>query len=261
MNNKRMVVISDLHAGHEYGLCPPGTHRRDLSSKTGQFEESLWGFYTESLDKLKPIDILLVNGDAIEGKGESSGGVELLTTDRLDQAQLAAGAIAYAEAQKVRIMYGTRRHVGKDEDFESVILDKLKGSGSNVKIGGHGFFLVNGRKVDVKHKVGGSTIPHGRFTPLAKAVMWNKMWAAEGRQPKGEIFIRSHVHFFANCGGFNWVAMSTPALTYNSHFGIRECEGLVDVGMVVFDFNEAGDYTWWPIEGKFAELQVQSESL
>ena len=257
--NKRMVVVSDFHAGHEYGLCPPCSHRRAASSKTGEFEESLWLFYAKAIDQLKPIDILLVNGDCIEGKGESSGGVELLTTDRHDQAEIAAEAIRYTEAEAVRIMYGTRRHVGKEEDFESVIIDKLKSK--NAKIQGHGFFDVNGRKVDVKHKVSGSTIPHGRMTPLAKAVLWNKQWSSEGRQPKGEIFIRSHVHYFAYCGGIGWIAMSTPALTYNSHFGVRECEGLVDVGIVAFDFNEKGDYTWWPIPAEFAELKVKPESL
>jgi hypothetical protein len=99
------------------------------------------------------------------------------------------------------------------------------------------------------------------MTPLAKAVLWNKQWSSEGRQPKGEIFIRSHVHYFAYCGGIGWIAMSTPALTYNSHFGVRECEGLVDVGIVAFDFNEKGDYTWWPIPAEFAELKVKPESL
>lgn len=259
MSDKRVVVISDLHSGHEYGLCPPCSHRRVAGSKEGRFEAALWKFYAAAIDSLRPIDILLVNGDAIEGKGESSGGVELLTTDRHDQAQIAADAVAYADAEKTRFMYGTRRHVGKEEDFERVILDKLKPK--NVDIGGHGFFIVNGRKFDVKHKVGGSSIPHGRLTALAKAVLWNKVWASEGRQPKGEIFLRSHVHYFAYCGGFGWVAMSTPALTYNSHFGVRECEGLVDVGIVVFEVTEKGSYTWWPIPADFAELKVKPEYL
>ena len=259
MSDKRMVVLSDLHAGHEYGLCGPNAYRRAVESRTGQFEASLWEFYAQAIDALRPVDIVLVNGDALEGKGESSGGVELLTTDRHDQAEIAAEAIRYVDAAKVRMMYGTRRHVGKEEDFERVILDKLKPV--NIDIGGHGFFLVNGRVVDVKHKVGSSSIPHGRMTPLAKAALWNKVWAAEGRQPKGEIFIRSHIHYHAYCGGIGWVSMSTPALTYNSHFGVRECEGLVDVGLVVFEFTEKGNYTWWPVAADFAELKVEPESL
>jgi hypothetical protein len=261
--NKRMVVVSDFHAGHEYGLCPPCAHRRAASSKTGKFEDALWKFYARAIDSLKPIDILVVNGDCIEGKGESSGGVELLTPDRHDQAQIAADAIAYAEARTIRILYGTRRHVGKDEDFESVVVDKLKAlKAKDAKIQGHAFFRVNGCGVDVKHKVTSSAIPHGRHTAIARARLWNAMWNAEhGRQPRADILIRSHVHYFGYAGGSSWLGVTTPALTFNSAYGIRECEGLVDVGLLAFDFEPNGQYSWWPILADFAELTVKAESL
>jgi hypothetical protein len=258
MKKKRMVVAADFHSGHEFGLTPPN-YQRSISRATGRFERKLWNWYAKVIDSLKPIDIFILPGDAIEGKGESSGGVELITPDRHEQVRMAAEAIAYAEAPVVRLFYGTRRHVGKEEDFESVLVDSLKNTDTKIK--GHGFFSVNGRSIDIKHKIAGSTIPHGRMTPLAKAVLWNRVWASEERQPKGEIFIRAHVHYFAYCGGTDWVAISCPALTYNSHFGIRNCEGLVNVGLIVFDFDEHGGYSWREIEADFAELKVRAESL
>jgi len=260
--NKRMVVVSDFHSGHEYGLCPPCAHRRSESSKQGKFEDALWKFYAKAIDSLKPIDILIVNGDCIEGKGESSGGVELLTPDRHDQAQIAADAIAYAEARTIRILYGTRRHVGKDEDFESVVVDKLKAlKAKDAKIQGHAFFRVNGCGVDVKHKVTSSAIPHGRHTAIAREHLWNVMWAEHERQPRADILVRSHVHYFDYCGGVNWLGITTPALTYNSHYGVRECSGIVDVGLLSFDFNDQGGYEWSPILATFPELRVRPESL
>jgi hypothetical protein len=255
---KRVVALADLHSGHEYGLCPPFAFR-DASTDAGKFEIALWSWYTQTLDSLKPIDIILGVGDMIDGKGEKSGGVEQITTDRLDQTEMAAQAIAYAQAPVIRLFYGTRYHVGRDEDFEKSLVDKLRPS--DVTIQGHGFFNINNRAFDVKHKVSGSSVPHGRATPLWKAVMWNKMWASEGRQPKGEIFLRAHVHYHAEVSGFGWRAMSLPALTYKSHFGVRECEGLVDVGLVYFDVMEDGSYTWEAIPAPFAELKVEQEVL
>lgn len=258
---KRMVVVSDFHSGHEYGLTPPDYFRSGvgLAAKTGAFERELWKFYTTALDSLKPVYLLVVNGDAIEGKGERSGGVELITSDRHIQVRMAAEAIKYADAENVRITYGTKAHVGKEEDFEAVFRDIFKDR--HVALHGHDFFSVNGVKVDVKHKVGASTIPHGRLTPLAKARLWNVVWNSEHeRQPKADIIIRSHVHNFNYCGAGDWLAMSTPALTYNSHYGVRECEGVVDVGLVVFDFNEEG-YEWRPVLAAFPELKVRPESL
>lgn len=257
-----MVVLSDLHAGHEYGLTAPDYQRSGTGrvAKTGRFERALWEFYTKAIEALKPIHLLIVNGDAIEGKGEMSGGVELITPDRHDQAQMAADAINYADAATVRMIYGTRRHVGKEEDFESVIIDKLKAK--DAKIQGHAFLRVNGCAVDIKHKVGSSAIPHGRFTAIARARLWNAVWHSEHeRQPKADILIRSHVHYFGYCGGASWLGVTTPALTFNSSFGIRECEGLVDVGFLVFDFDEGGGYSWRPILADFADLKVRPECL
>jgi len=258
MKPKRLVIVPDPHCGHEYGLAPPN-YQRSLSTKTGRFEQAMWQFYTEAIDSLRPIDIAMMPGDAIDGKGELSGGVELITPDRHEQARMAAECLAYTKAPVIRLFYGSRYHVGKEEDFESVLVDMLQPA--DVSIQGHGFFEVNGRVVDVKHRGNSSSIPHGRMTALAKAVMWNKMWASEGRQPKGEIFLRAHVHYYAYCGGTNWVAISCPALCYNSHFGVRNCEGIVDVGLLVFDFNEDGTYSWHPIIADFAELTVRAESL
>jgi hypothetical protein len=256
---KRIVFISDPHSGHEYGLTPPVYFRTDLT-KQGRFERELWSFYAAAIDSLKPIDIFVANGDLIEGKGESSGGVELITPDRLEQVRMACECIRYAEAPCVRMFYGTKRHTGKEEDFESIAADILKGV--DVKIESHGFFRVNGCGFDVKHKVGSSTIPHGRHTAIAKAHLWNVIWNAEHeRQPKADVLIRSHVHYFTYCGGTSWLGITTPALTYNSQYGTRECEGLVDVGLISFDIADDGSYSWSPILADFAALKVRPESL
>jgi hypothetical protein len=261
---KRLVVLADLHSGHEFGLCPPAWWAQVDDSgarraKAGIFQRQLWSFYTSALDALKPIDIIAVNGDAIEGKGERSGGVELITSDRHEQVAMAKEAIDYAEAPVVRLMFGTRYHTGADEDFEAALRNTVKGKAS---IHGHDFLDINGRQLDIKHKVGSSSIPHGRMTAIARARLWNVVWNSEReRQPRADIIIRSHVHYFGYCGAASWLGMTTPALTYNSAFGIRDCEGLVDVGLLVFDFEDDGSYSWRPILAGFDKLKVQAEAL
>ena len=262
--SKRMVIISDLHCGHEFALTPPDWWARDDSnaesvSKAGAFQRELWQFYSGTIKSLQPIDILVVNGDCIEGKGESSGGIELITPDRHEQARMAYEAIKLTEAKKVRILYGTRRHTGKEEDFESVLVDKI---GGDVEIHGHDFFNINGCVFDIKHKVTSSTVPHGRMTSMARARLWNVIWNSEhARQPKADVIIRSHVHYHQFGGGPSWLSLTTPALCYNSSFGIRECEGLVDVGLICFDVDSKGGYVWQPILAKFASMQVRATSL
>ena len=257
MKRKRMVVAADLHCGHEYAITPP-SDQRPPETKTGRFERALWDFYTTAIDALKPIDILVIPGDCLEGKGERSGGVELLTSDRNRQAEMAAKVIDYAEAEKVRIFRGTRAHVGKDEDWEDTIVKKS--ACKDIAIGDHDWLSCNGQVIDIRHKVGGSTVPHGRHTPIARERLWNLIWNSEdGRQPKASILLRAHVHYFSFCGAANWLGVTCPALCYNSSFGKRECSGIVDVGFLVFDFEPNGEYSWRPILAKFPSLKVKRE--
>ena len=65
---KRVVVISDLHCGHRAGLTPPGwqyqENDQDLErAKFGEIQRSIWNFFSEEINKLKPIDSCFVLGD------------------------------------------------------------------------------------------------------------------------------------------------------------------------------------------------------
>lgn len=265
MNKKRVVVVADFHSGHLFGLTPPGWWIRGSksnvrASKIHDFQRHLWGFYEKAINELKPIDTLLVCGDAIDGKGERSGGIEQLTTNRHEQALMAASAIDIAEAKKVRLFRGTRYHTGRDEDFEDTIVQSAKCQ--DVAIGDHDWFECNGQTLDVRHKVGSSSIPHGRHTPVARERLWNLIWNSDDeRQPKATIIIRAHVHFYGYCGGPDWLGVTCPALCYNSSFGKRDCSGLVDIGLLVFDFNDDGTFSWYPILADFPAMKVHSEKL
>ena len=262
--DKRIVFAADPHCGALYGLAPPHWWSRDDAkyrriSKVGKFQRELWGFYTKAIDSLKPIDILSMPGDCIDGKGEKSGGMELITTDRHEQIIMAKEAIDYAEAKNVRITYGTAYHTGREEDFESLLKSICKG---RVSIHGHDFIRVNGINIDIKHKIGKSSIPHGQMTPLARARLWNAIWFSEKeRQPKADILVRAHIHHYNFCGQASWLGIICPALTYHSNYGIRSCEGLVDVGLIVIDITAKGNYSWRPILANFPELRVESEVL
>lgn len=239
--------MSDLHAGHVVGLTPPSWH--DTPSKTAEpvraklanFRTKAFDIYYNTIKSLKPIDVLLVNADCIDGRGEKSGGTELLTTDRDKQCDMAAEIIKCVGAKKIVMTYGTPYHTGTLEDFETQIAKEVKAE----KIGGHEWVKVNGLVFDLKHKVGSSTIPHGRFTSIAKEKLWNTLWSEREESPKSNVIIRSHVHYHGYCGGNDWIAMTTPALQGpGSKYGSRQCSGTVDFGLIHFDVTPNGSYSW-----------------
>ena len=241
---KRVLVISDFHSGHVLGLTHPGfDYESGRKTETAHYQvrRTIWNWYKEKVKSLKP-DIVIMNGDAIDGKGEKSGGTEQITTDRDEQCEMAlAGLQAIPRRPKFFMSYGTGYHTGNLEDWEDIIAREIRAE----KIGAEDTISVNGLNINYRHHIGRSGIPHGRHTAVAKEKLWNNIWSERGEYPKADVILRSHVHYHNYAGGPGWLAMTTPALQgYGSKYGARRCTGTVDVGIVHFDIKGKDDWTW-----------------
>lgn len=247
---KRVVIVSDLHCGHVVGLTPNSwqlEHKEEVDANWSKWnkwvniQEELWGNYVAIMEQLQPIDVLIVNGDCIDGKGSRSGGTELITADRNGQVEMAKECIREARARKIFMTFGTAYHTGMEEDWETLVAQAVDA----VKIGSHEWIDVNGLVFDCKHHVGASSVPHGRHTAIAKEKLWNMIWAEHEEQPKSDIIVRSHVHYFGYAGGDNWLGITTPALQgMGSKFGSRRCSGHVNWGVISFDVKSRKEWTW-----------------
>ena len=250
---KRVLAVSDLHCGHRVGLTPPGwqeslkpethTKHRKLAKLSGK----LWKVFIKLLDTTGPYDAVLSLGDLVDGKGTRSGGTELLTSDRDEQADIAASCFAEIRRRcnpdaPIVGVYGTPYHTSADgEDWEGVAAERA----GFASLGSHEWVDVDGLVFDIKHKVGGSTIPHGRHTATARERLWNVLWADAQMQPKAQVFLRGHVHYHQFCGGPGWLGMTLPALQgMGSKYGARQCSGMVHFGLTTFDV-EGGALLGW----------------
>jgi len=258
-NDEKMVlIVSDFHCGHNVGLTPP-EWRLDFKSKNIKTKRSkyckiqgeCWNFIKDELKQLGKPDICIANGDLIDGRGEMSGGTELITVDRQEQCDMAVDCLKMFNADRYVLTYGTAYHVGKLEDYENLIAEKI----SAESIGSHEWIDVNGIIFDVKHHIGSSGIPHGRYTAIAKDRLWNTIWAQHEEQPKSDIIVRSHVHYMAGSFSPDWMGFTTPALqAMGSKYGSRRCSGTVDFGFVVFYVKKNGEYRW---ESHIAKIKAQ----
>lgn len=243
---KRVLILSDLHCGHRVGLTPEPWQYPVKSDavryKWGKVQRQCWKWYVDSLKEHGPFDVVILNGDAVDGKGFRSGGTEQITTDRLEQVEMAALCVREAQTKdtKVIVVRGTPYHCGADEDLEDALAREV----GAIKVGNHEWPNVEGVVFDVKHAVGSSSVPHGRHTAISRERLWGLLWAERGEAPKADVFIRSHVHYHSFAGGPGWLAMTTPALqSLGSKYGAKMCAGVVDFGFVVFDC-EDGAYSW-----------------
>jgi len=222
---KRLVIVSDLHCGSVFGITPSYWQDRK-GSKYEELQREGWNAYLAMTRKWASPDILLCNGDMIEGRQDRQGGTELITTDRNVQADMAVKALGAWNAKEILMTYGTQYHVSeKAEDFEYNIASRL-----NAKIEGHLFFETEGININARHKVGHSSVPHGRTTSISKEMMWNELIG----EPKSKITIRSHTHYHVWLeDGNGKIGFITPCLQYKrGRYGSRQCVGSVHWGAI-----------------------------
>ena len=261
-NFKRILVTSDWHCGHQVGLSPEKYHAPTADDhkfkKLSNVRSEIWKWFAQTVDKIKPVDVLIINGDALDGKGDKYGGTEQITPDRKVQCDIAMDVIEYIDPSVIRMTYGTSYHVSANgEEWEDIIADK-----AGAKIGSHEWYEVNGVVIDCKHKIVSSQIPHGRLTALAREILWAKMWNARNQQPEPDILIRSHVHYFEHVKHDGCLGFITPALQgFGSKYGARQCSGTVDIGFLVIDIYNDGEIKWKEYIANTGTTETKAEKL
>ena len=230
MSKIRVLAMGDTHCGSDVGLTPPEWDKGSRADPEAYARRrAMWDWFEAT--RPRRVDVLLFNGDAIEGKGQASGASELLYADWDDQVNMSVDILKMFRAKKIVMSYGTAYHVGKDKDFEDDIAGRLGAIISSlpqVQIGATTF--------DMRHHLGRSSILKGRLTAVLGEVDVAREWARRGEYPLAQVLIRSHVHYFGAAVVRDMVALTLPSLqAYGTKYGSRRVSGTVDVGFVTFD--------------------------
>jgi len=228
----KIICISDLHCGSYSGLTPP-KYWPNKHFKPDEYTrmEKTWIFYTNTLESLGKVDYCFCLSDCIDGKGSKNGGVELITTDLLQQAKMAVDCIKMIDCDKVFMVRGTAYHTSTDGNcIEDIIADDLDGA----VIDDYLNVNVNGIVFNLKHKISSSSILAGRVAPLVKEYQW----AVENdNEITPSIFLRGHVHYHVSVfypGKFLGITLPALQLPF-SQYGNQQCTGQVDTGMVYME--------------------------
>ena len=186
----------------------------------------------------------------IDGEATKSNKNEMLYVSPEDQLELSIECVDIINADKTYLVTGTGYHTGKNVDYENVIGQRINAE-KNMQRGIKFAWLhetlslnVDGLKFDFCHKVGRSSIPHGRWTPLARQELWDLKKAGRARYEGHDIFVRSHTHYHIYGGEYGKLMLTTPALQGHTRFGQREVEGVVDVGITYFDVENKENFEW-----------------
>lgn len=258
----RVAVLADMHCGSFGGLWPPSAHGQSKDKNIDEMQRKAWRFYAKAINALKPIDRLIILGDAVHGRDERGGGLTLQELNRAHQKDLAAECIRYAEVdpKDIYIFKGTPSHVASGgmgiaiESWEDELADILgvprdpRGIKKNVFIKRQISF--NGTVFDLRHFVGGSSIPHGRATPLERERIWKVLESVHtgGVQEIPDVILRAHQHCYqfagSQIGEYETLAMVVPALCLPiEEYALAKLSGVAHFGLVSFDIYGPHDYT------------------
>lgn len=241
----RVMAISDTHCGHVVGLTPPpwkiegtGEYYHD---KFARFRRQTWRWFEGVVKKNRPIDRLIVNGDCIDGRGERTGGTELITPDRLEQADMFCRIVEVINPKEIAMTFGTPYHTGMHEDFEKEVAKRL-----GATIESRLERVIEGVRIEARHYLSSYNAPQSKFTALAREDVWRLIWSERTQKEPPHIILRSHLHSFGFCGDEYSLAIMTPGLQgLGSKFGSRICSKTVSIGLIVIDC-ENGEYSWKP---------------
>lgn len=230
---KKVMAIGDLHCGSMVGLTHPDWIIREGRDKSYyDIQVNLWNQFNEIVDAAGTVDALIVNGDVVDGKGCASGGTEQITTDMLEQTDMAIAAISQIDFKKAFFTYGTPYHVTtkSGEDFEKIVANAF-----NAPIEDETNVEVDGVLFNAKHKLGTSPSSFNRATAISKQHIWDVLNSHYGQDPTIDVFLRSHVHFYFHCDDSHYDGFILPALQASAtKFGARQCYGSTDCGVMLF---------------------------
>jgi hypothetical protein len=231
------IIESDYHCGSKVGLRP---NPRSVVQKE---------LLKRRRDAIRwagpPPDVLLINGDGTDGEDKRGRDTDQPNPDI--QAQWVAD-MAYMWRAKTEyiITAGTRYHETDDGwpigERIKKYLELLchKGGQPKVKVTYRSKLntTINGWfRLQARHKIGSSTIPHGRTTAPARSKIWGVINAALNSSRNGgvatwpHLVVFSHVHYFlVQEDAFGAVAVTPCWQALGGRYGDEQCDGHVDIG-------------------------------
>lgn len=233
---KTGIIISDLHCGARNGLTPP----QYQADKFKALSAPLWKAYKEIIDSIGSVDMVICNGDAVDGMGKKDGGIEHIATNPLEQAEIAIECLDQISSKKIYFTAGTGYHVASNYRYEKPIADHY-----HTELFDTLRLNINGCKLNVRHTVGTSQTPYGMATQVYKEVVRILMDDMNNDIEPADVVIRSHAHQYWSVKSADKIGIVTPCLQFpDSIFGNKVRGWYYTMGLLSFKVTDSGEFSY-----------------
>lgn len=204
----RVGVVADLHCGSRFGL-------RYNPSLTDPYttEADVWLFdcWVRMVKSWPDLDILVLNGDLIDGTQRKSEGTGMVTTSLDEQTEIAIECLRplVKKSKKVIRLRGTSYHESfhgslstLDTAFGIKKPTRDKAMTRDIYLEGSSEDPKNAIVLNIKHNPEGQrTLYLG--TTMDREARWSVLAEAAHAMPRADFIVRSHIHFAADFTDFS----------------------------------------------------------
>ena len=193
------IVISDLHCGCRFGLCPPDPVPLDGGGayKPSRYQKFIWHLWDQFWNKWVPEVVgdrkfcVVVNGDIIDGTHHNT--VTQISHNLADQLYIAKqvlSPIVKRAEGRVYVVRGTEAHGGRSGQEEDKLCEMLGIGPSQFSL----WLNIGGKILHFAHHIGSAntlqTEPSGLIRELSSTMIQAARW--RGLLP--DCIVRSHRH-------------------------------------------------------------------
>lgn len=246
---KLAVVLSDLHCGSIFGLCPPEVPLDERNTyRAGPFQQWLWDMWQEVTNQWLPNVIgddpfvVIVNGDAIEGVHH--GTTQIVSPEPRVHRDIARDCLKpLAETcEHLFIVKGTRSHVGTmTEESIGVELGAERDCYTGREAWWRLKLSINNTSCRFTHHIGSALRSYLEASQLSIMLNEEQIAAARANRPLPRVVGRAHRHRYGeykNADGLCFVTPAWQGATEYVHKVVTTAEE-AQVGLVVLDWRNA----------------------
>lgn len=254
----RIVFVSDLHCG---------SAQSPATKPTNSVQRAMLARFKDAIAHVgqRP-DVLVVNGDSVDGQDPKTRDVE--NDDVPWQVEEAAALIAMWQPKSVAIVEGTPYHAGASVQLERFLAGYLDRNGIPTTYNLKYHAKVNGWfKLQSRHKIGRSMVPYGVHTAPQRSQMWQTLNAAiEARQSGAPVTwphlsVFGHVHYWSYAESAMGASVTLPCWkALGDRYGTTQCDGHVDVGLFWCDIGKT-EKEGWTWERRLYPARVVSQTV